>query len=248
VLILEASGLTRYFGGVAALQDVSLQVPEKQISGIIGPNGAGKTTLFNVIAGSIPPTRGRITFRGRDVAGLQSSALVRRGIVRTHQIVRPFRAMTVLDNVKLGAFYGRRRPRSDAAAKEQAMVELARVGLDGKAELPASALSLGEQKRLEVARALATGPDLLLCDEVCGGLSASEAHEILDLFRRVRAEGTTILYVEHDMKAVMSICDFITVLNFGQKLAEGKPEEIQHNQAVIDAYLGKGTLKERAGG
>jgi branched-chain amino acid transport system ATP-binding protein len=237
--------LTRYFGGVAALQDVNLQVPEKQISGIIGPNGAGKTTLFNVIAGAIPLSHGRITFRGRDVTGLKSSALVHLGIVRTHQIVRPFRAMTVLDNVKLGAFFGRKRARG-ALAKEQAMAELTRVGLDGKADLPASALSLGEQKRLEVARALATGPDLLLCDEVCGGLSANEAQEILDLFRRVRAEGTTILYVEHDMKAVMSVCDFITVLNFGQKLAEGKPEEIQHNQAVIDAYLGKGTLGERA--
>jgi branched-chain amino acid transport system ATP-binding protein len=246
-LILEANGLTKYFGGVAALKDVSFAIPERCIFGIIGPNGAGKTTLFSIIAGALSPSEGRIRLRGRDVTGMRPSALVRMGIARTHQIVRPFRAMSALENVQLAVHFGRRQVRGSAAAKKQAMAELERVGLADRAHLSASALSLGDHKRLEVARALATGPDLLLCDEVCGGLSAEESRAILDLFRRIRQEGTTILYVEHDMKAVMSVCDRITVLNFGQKLAEGKPEEIQNHQAVIDAYLGKGTLGSRAG-
>jgi branched-chain amino acid transport system ATP-binding protein len=246
-LILEAEGLTKYFGGVTALHNVSFGVPEKQICGIIGPNGAGKTTLFNVIAGAMAPSKGRVKLRGQDVTGMRASTLVHRGVARTHQIVRPFRDMTVLENVQLAVYFGRRGARGAAASRDQAMVELGRVGLADKAHLSASVLSLGDHKRLEVARALATGPELLLCDEVCGGLSASESSAILDLFRRIRAEGTTILYVEHDMRAVMSVCDRITVLNFGEKLAEGGPEEIQNNQAVIDAYLGKGTLKSRSG-
>jgi branched-chain amino acid transport system ATP-binding protein len=242
VKILEVKTLTKYFGGVAALKDVSFEVPEKHICGFIGPNGAGKTTLFSVITGAHKPTTGKVSFRGSDVTGMGSAALVKKGMARTHQIVRPFRLMTVLENVQLAVHYGRRAVNRSAAAREHAMESLKLVGLDRKAHRMASELSLGEQKRLEVARALATAPDLILLDEICGGLNHSETRIMLDLIKRIRENGATIMYVEHDMKAIMSICDHITVLNFGQKLAEGKPEEIQNNEAVIEAYLGKSSI------
>ena len=240
--ILKVNALTKYFGGVAALKDVSFEIPEKRICGFIGPNGAGKTTLFSLITGAIRPSVGRVQLRGRDVTGMSSSSLVRMGIARTHQIVRPFRAMTVLENVQLAVHFGRQGIGSTSHAKDKALEALKLVHLDPKAHLLASVLSLGEQKRLEVARALATSPDLLLLDEVCGGLAASETAEMLELLQQIRARGATIMCVEHDMKAVMSVCDRITVLNFGQKLAEGRPEEIQNNEQVIEAYLGKANL------
>ena len=241
--ILEVKTLTKYFGGVAALRDVSFDVPEKLICGFIGPNGAGKTTLFSVITGAFRPSGGRVELRGSDITGLHSAALVKKGVARTHQIVRPFRALTVLENVQLAVHYGRRSVPRTADAREHATEALKMVGLDSKARQLASALSLGEQKRLEVARALATAPELLLLDEICGGLTAAETKIMLNLLEAIRESGTTIMYVEHDMKAIMSICDRVTVLNFGQKLAEGKPEEIQNNRAVVEAYLGKATLE-----
>jgi branched-chain amino acid transport system ATP-binding protein len=242
VKILEVEALTKNFGGVAALKNVTFDIPEKQICGFIGPNGAGKTTLFSLITGAQKPSSGKIQFRGSDVTGMDPASLVKKGVARTHQVVRPFKQMTVVENVQLAVHYGRKAVTRTSAAREHAMDALKLVGLDHKANLLASALSLGEQKRLEVARALATSPDLLLLDEICGGLTGSETRAMMNLLGRIREGGTTIMYVEHDVKAIMSICDRITVLNFGQKLAEGKPEEIQNDESVIEAYLGKSTV------
>ncbi|HWZ45368.1 MAG TPA: ABC transporter ATP-binding protein [Candidatus Saccharimonadales bacterium] len=238
--ILEVHTLTKRFGGVVALKDISFDIPERLICGFIGPNGAGKTTLFNVITGTFRPSSGQVKLRGQFVTGMKSSALVKLGVARTHQVARPFKHLTVLENVQVGVHYGRQAVSGTTAARALAMEMLLRVGLDHKAHLLAGVLSLGDQKRLEVGRALATQPDLLLLDEICGGLNSSETNAMLDLLQRIRESGATIMYVEHDMKAVMSICDRITVLEFGQKLAEGKPEEIRKNEAVIKAYLGSG--------
>jgi len=236
--ILEVQRLTKYFGGLTAIKNVSFAVPEQHIFGFIGPNGAGKTTLFNMIAGALRPSAGRVFSRGKDVTGLPPYRLVKAGIARTHQVVRPLREMTVLENVQVAVHFGRRKITRISTARDLALQVLHDAGLDRCADSMAAEIPFGDQKRLELARALAGDPELLLCDEICGGLTLNETRSMLELLRRIRDRGTTVMYVEHDVKAIMAVCDRIVVLNYGEKLAEGQPEEIRNDPAVIEAYLG----------
>jgi len=224
------------FGGLTAVDEVSGAVRRGEILGLIGPNGAGKTTLFNVITGFLSPTRGEVRFAGRRISDQPPHAICRLGVARTFQIVKPLAQMTVLENVMVGALL--RTPDLGEAA-ERARRSLDSVRLDQKAGAPAGALTLGERKRLEMARALATQPTLLCLDEVMGGLNPAEIAQMIELIRRLRAEQTlTLLIIEHHMKAIMSLSDRVMVLNSGAQLAEGTPEEIARNPAVIEAYLG----------
>jgi branched-chain amino acid transport system ATP-binding protein len=237
--LLAVRGLTRFFGGLAAVVDLHFQVAEGEIFGIIGPNGAGKTTAFSMIAGSLAPSAGSIRFREREIGGWPSQRVVHLGICRTHQVPRPFTGMSVRENVEVGLRFGGRRARPAAAITGDIDGLLRLTDLTAWAGSPAGRLSIGGRKRLELARALATGPELLLCDEICGGLNPAETQGMLTLLRRLRDSGLTILYIEHDMRAVMGTCDRILVLNYGERLAEGTPQEIQTDEAVIEAYLGR---------
>jgi branched-chain amino acid transport system ATP-binding protein len=235
--ILSVDRVTKYFAGLTALNEVSFDLQAGGIYGLIGPNGAGKTTLLSILAGSIQPSSGTVVFQGRNLTGAKSFAMAQAGIVRTHQVPRPFGALSVLENVEVGLRFGRSQGSADAPRDARQILEW--VGIAHLAGASSVTLSVGDQKRLELARALATRPSLLLCDEVCSGLTETESASVLGLLRKIQKTGTTILYVEHNLKAIMSISHHVIVMNFGQKLAEGPPEAVQSDPAVIAAYIGR---------
>jgi branched-chain amino acid transport system ATP-binding protein len=235
--ILSVHALTKRFGGLVAVKAVSFDVAAGEIFGVIGPNGAGKTTLFSCLAGSLRPTSGSVRLRGERLDGLPVWAVVHRGLVRTHQIVRPFREMTVTENVSIGARFGRGHRRG-ADERDRIQEILARTGLAARHLSLAGTLTLGELKRLEIARALATEPDVLCLDEVMGGLNPAEINATMGLVRELREAGLTILIIEHHVHAVVGLSDRILVLNFGERIAEGRPEEALRDPAVVAAYFG----------
>ena len=235
--LLEVRGISKSFRGLRAVSDASFEIPEGDINGLIGPNGAGKTTIFNMIAGVYAPDSGSIVFNGSAIQGLRPDQICAAGIGRTFQIVKPFAGLTVLDNVMVGAFL---HTRTTDQARRRAGDIVEKLGLGAKRDLPASSLTLPDRKRLEVARALATRPKLLLLDEVMAGLRPTECDQMVEVFRELnRAEGTTILLIEHVMRAVMALAKHIGVLHHGEVIARGTPEQVVRDPAVLECYLGE---------
>jgi branched-chain amino acid transport system ATP-binding protein len=243
-MILQVQDVTMRFGGLQALTEVSFDLPEGQILGLIGPNGAGKTTLFNVINGVYSPYRGRVIFRGEDISGKPPYEVARRGLARAHQVVRPLTELTVRENVMVGACFGREKLSLGQAARK-ADAALSQVDLADRAEQPSGNLNVAQKKRLELARALAAQPYLLLLDEVLAGLNPSEIASMMETIRAIRDEGLTILMIEHVMQAVMSISDRLIVLDYGKLIAAGSPAEVAANPQVIEAYLGDPDMTAR---
>jgi len=243
-VLLSVQGVTKRFGGLQALSQVTFDLPEGQILGLIVPNGAGKTTLFNAINGVYPPEEGRIIFREKDVTTSKTYFHARMGMARTHQIVQPLNELTVRENVMVGACFGRKN-QSLGQAAETADEVLEFVELQARAGQLAGSLNVAQKKRLEMARALASLPYLLLLDEVLAGLNPSEIGNMVEIVKKIRDRGITIIMIEHVMKAVMNVSDRIIVLDYGQQIAEGSPEEISSNEKVIEAYLGDPKLAEK---
>jgi branched-chain amino acid transport system ATP-binding protein len=237
--MLEVRGASKSFRGLRAVRDASFEVPEGRIDALIGPNGAGKTTIFNMVAGVFPPDTGRIIFQGKEIQGLRPDQVCAAGIGRTFQIVKPFAGLSVLDNVMVGGFL---KERTSSGSRKVSLDILQKLNLEGKANLPASSLTLPDRKRLEVARALATRPKLLLLDEVMAGLRPTECDQMVEVFRGLaRSEGLTILLIEHVMRAVMALAQHVGVLHHGVVIARGTPAEIVRHPAVLECYLGEET-------
>ena len=234
--LLEVSGISKRFGGVQAVRDLSFDMGRGEVLGLIGPNGAGKTTAFNLLSGFLIPDAGEIHFDGRPIVGVKPHAICRFGLARTFQIVRPFPHLSVLENVRIGALA--RHPRmADARGKARAVID--QVGLGPRADHAAAGLTLAERKRLELARALATEPTLLLLDEVMAGLNPTEIEVLIVLIRGLNATGISILLIEHNMRAMITLSHRIVVLNFGEKIVEGEPAAVANHPRVVEAYLGE---------
>ena len=234
--ILEVKGITKRFGGLVAVNKLDVTIDEGEILGMIGPNGAGKTTAFNMISGFYEEDEGRVIFRGEDITHLRPDQICKKGLARTFQVVKPFPQISVLENVMVGAY---NHTADERVAKERAQEILNFLGMTDQAEQLAGSLPTVGRKRLELARALATDPKLLLLDEVMGGLRPTEINEMITLVRKTREQGVSLLLVEHVMKVIMSLADRIVVIHHGEKIAEDVPEMIVRNKAVIDAYLGE---------